>query len=162
MKTDNPDSVLLLFFCCNSAALNYCTRHHMAFIVHLRKDVGFDLEPSWQQRSNNVTQSLFMPFKHKGDYKIIKSAWFFFSPRSARGWKGDWSLCRIVPSAATLRSVCEVRGRTGSSVTLTVTGQWVKMGCCLPGASNPGITRNQAVWEGKATLFFFFFSGSQR
>lgn len=49
MKTDNPDSVVLLFiylFFCNSAALNYCTKHHMAFIVHPRKDVGFDLGPS--------------------------------------------------------------------------------------------------------------------
>lgn len=31
------------------------------------------------------------------------------------------------------------------------------MGCCLPGASNPGITGNQGVWEEEATLFFFFF-----
>lgn len=35
----------------------------------------------------------------------------------------------------------------GGSVTRTVTGQWVKMGCCLPGPSNPGITGNQPVWK---------------
>lgn len=86
-------------FCWNSAALNYCTKYHMAFIVHLRKDVGFDLEPSWQQRSNIVTQSVFMPFKQKGDYKITKSACFFL-PQSVLGWKGNWSLCCTVTSAA--------------------------------------------------------------
>lgn len=37
-------------------------------------------------------------------------------------------------------------------VTWIVTGQWVKMGCCLPRPSNPGITGNQPVQKRSAIV----------
>lgn len=67
----------------------------------------------------------------------------------------DWSRQRAPLDAMQRRSALQtdsdlrwdLQNCTGGSVTRTVTGQWVKMGCCLPGPSNPGITGNQPVWK---------------
>ena len=70
----------------------------------------------------------------------------------APGWSCHRALvkkrCGGFDFMAWLRFAVGFAGEHGGSVTWTITDHWVKMGCCLPGPLNPGITGgNQPVFE---------------
>lgn len=159
MNGDNPDSVI---YCWNSLYYIHIKATRL-FIWHLTE--GWTLEPVVRQKGRiNVTQIIggLLRF-HLGSEKKGLLSWFCsdvpITLDSVRAFAvvrrcliHCWPLTDlgIMPLwkrrfyfAVWLRFAVGFAELHRGSVTRTVMGHWVKMGCCLPGPSNPGTTGNQ-------------------